>query len=232
MKQNYTPGGRYPDLPATPRQRSYIIDLGGAASTTMTRAEASVMIGRLKAGRAVFADVATGAPASDESGQQPQGFGELGIPMSMLEAVRNGRYAISLDGSDRLRFVRVNRIKERKGMSYRSRALIGFTRIQTQHSDDLINRALISPEGNVRLESRTMGLPEITAALVTIITDQRGAAIRYGQELGQCCVCGKALTDERSRYYGIGPDCEQRWPEIIDEVDDTKGAFVPSVGSW
>ena len=42
-------------------------------------------------------------------------------------------------------------------------------------------------------------------------------------------MCGKTLTDERSRWYGIGPDCETRYEESILESDQDRGPFVPSV---
>lgn len=36
------------------------------------------------------------------------------------------------------------------------------------------------------------------------------AAIRYGQEIGACGVCGRTLTDPVSRSHGIGPTCLQK----------------------
>lgn len=38
----------------------------------------------------------------------------------------------------------------------------------------------------------------------------RAAAYRFGRELGECCRCGRHLTDEVSRHAGIGPDCASR----------------------
>ena len=35
----------------------------------------------------------------------------------------------------------------------------------------------------------------------------RGAAERFGQEIGRCGRCGRTLTDAVSRQRGIGPDC-------------------------
>jgi len=39
------------------------------------------------------------------------------------------------------------------------------------------------------------------------------AAQRYGQEIGKCGLCGRTLTDEQSRAFGIGPICraERKW---------------------
>jgi hypothetical protein len=32
---------------------------------------------------------------------------------------------------------------------------------------------------------------------------------RYGQEIGRCGHCGRTLTDETSRKFGIGPVCRE-----------------------
>lgn len=45
------------------------------------------------------------------------------------------------------------------------------------------------------------------AILERIEQDPAGAAKLYGTELGHCGVCGRTLTDETSRAYGIGPVC-------------------------
>jgi Family of unknown function (DUF6011) len=49
-----------------------------------------------------------------------------------------------------------------------------------------------------------------------IESDPIGAAARFAAAHSACCCCGKALTDERSKTYGIGPDCRQGiYPEIL-----------------
>ena len=48
-------------------------------------------------------------------------------------------------------------------------------------------------------------------ALTTIASDPKTAAMRYGQELGVCGVCGRTLTDPESIAKGIGPVCEGRF---------------------
>lgn len=47
------------------------------------------------------------------------------------------------------------------------------------------------------------------AILSKIAEDPAGAARRYGQEIGSCAICGRTLTDEASREYGIGPVCRE-----------------------
>lgn len=36
------------------------------------------------------------------------------------------------------------------------------------------------------------------------------ASARYGHEIGECGVCGRTLTNDVSREYGIGPDCRKK----------------------
>lgn len=43
-----------------------------------------------------------------------------------------------------------------------------------------------------------------------VLADPMAAVARYGLELGECGVCGKALTNEESRATGIGPVCAAR----------------------
>lgn len=38
----------------------------------------------------------------------------------------------------------------------------------------------------------------------------QGASLRYGQEIGECGVCGRQLTNDESRAAGIGPVCRDK----------------------
>lgn len=40
--------------------------------------------------------------------------------------------------------------------------------------------------------------------------DPVSAMRRYGREIGSCGRCGRTLTDEDSRSYGLGPTCRQK----------------------
>lgn len=46
--------------------------------------------------------------------------------------------------------------------------------------------------------------------LAEIAKDVLGAEQAYGQLLGKCARCGRTLTDETSRAYGIGPECRKK----------------------
>jgi hypothetical protein len=47
------------------------------------------------------------------------------------------------------------------------------------------------------------------AILTAIAVDPAEAMKLYGQELGHCGRCGRELTDDTSRSFGIGPDCRE-----------------------
>lgn len=51
----------------------------------------------------------------------------------------------------------------------------------------------------------------VVAELIAALSpEERSAAqLTFGREIGKCGVCGKPLTDERSRSLGIGPICEE-----------------------
>lgn len=150
------------------------------------------------------------------------------FPAEFLFNMHEANYAVSPDGSDRLIFLRIRLIRPFKKTG-RRRVNVGCINIHTQHSDDWILRFTVAPNGNF-IRHTGMNADEMGMILASVLVDQRGAAARYGQELGRCCRCSKALTDERSRWYGIGPECEKYWPEIVYESDELRGEFVPSVG--
>lgn len=41
-----------------------------------------------------------------------------------------------------------------------------------------------------------------------ILDDLEGAGARFAHYATRCCMCGRALKDPKSRYYGIGPECD------------------------
>lgn len=100
-----------------------------------------------------------------------------------LPDVPAGRYALrEADGVTR--FYRVDRPEEGRWA--------GWTFLKIQASDDLHPIKDRVRKGEV---------------LRAIAADPAAASKLYGQELGHCGVCGRTLTDETSREYGIGPVC-------------------------
>lgn len=46
--------------------------------------------------------------------------------------------------------------------------------------------------------------------IVAVAADPKAAAIAYGQRTGNCCICGRELTNKESVELGIGPICAGR----------------------
>lgn len=88
-------------------------------------------------------------------------------------------------------------------------------KIQSQHGDRLETRAVLWPSGSLSIFDR-----RIIDPLMGILADHKTCLMTYGQKLGHCCRCHKALTDDRSRHYGIGPECEKYYPWVIEQVDE------------
>jgi hypothetical protein len=96
--------------------------------------------------------------------------------------VEEGRYAVEIEGV--LKFYQVDKPMHGKWA--------GWTFLKVQASDELWP-----------IKNRDAKL----MILNKIAEDSKTAMLRYGQEIGKCGACGRTLTDEESRAYGIGPVC-------------------------
>ena len=128
---------------------------------------------------------ATTAPASAQKPAQRQqsALKELGA----LAPGSKRRYAIDHEGQ--LRFYRVDAVNEGRwaGYTFMKEGVGGAY-------DDLVWH----PMGPARREAAAKAIMESGA---------NEALKRFGQEVGSCGHCGRTLTDETSRAYGIGPVC-------------------------
>lgn len=135
----------------------------------------------------------------------------------MLLDTRDGRYAVKLDQSDPFRFIRISRPKNGKSA--------GYLKIQSQHAESL------APVASLRLDldprKRYLQNASYIPYLRMLVCDSTTAAMDYGRTLQRCSRCGIQLTDDRSRWFAIGPECEKYWPDIIGMVLDKKGPYVP-----
>lgn len=238
------PAPRWP-LPRGPRtvrstvkQIDYIEDLDGDRrfGDHMTKNEASDYIDGLKSGRYTKGPVPPEfyghlprmperPRGSDEdptpispAGPSPSPADETGwaakrttkVPIELLEMVPDGYFAVQMEEGAPVTFLRVNRPKVG--------ALKGGFKIQTQHGD-ILDKAFVKwPSGKVSVYKA--GIEE---DLFLLISDYHGAARLYAKLRSRCARCAKALTDERSRKYSIGPECEKYWPWMIDLVDAEEG---------
>ena len=110
---------------------------------------------------------------------------EADVDAVVVVIVADGRYAIAID--DKLRFFRVNTPTEGRWakMTFVNEVFGGGRR------DPVRNR-------------------QFRQTVLQAISADPDALARYGQELGECGVCGRELTDERSRAIGIGPVCREK----------------------
>lgn len=174
----------------------------------LSKNQASVYIDQLKSAKAAQT---TAQPPSVPNWNTINTW-TLQTPRAMVRNTRDGRYAVRHDENEQYRFVRIFRPKTGK----KKDCLV----LQTQHSDFYKDCVIVWPNGRVSVLDK-----RIDPLLLLVVVDPVTAARRYGQELGRCCSCGRELTDGRSIWFGIGPECEKSYPEIIDAVIDEKGDY-------
>jgi hypothetical protein len=209
--------------PITERQLNYACNiLGGskAYAVTLSKTAASKWIDDLKRGSAAANTKAqpepqpvVPAPVQDRWSQW-----QYQTPLAMVEKVKDARFAVRHDDNEPYKFLRITRPTHGK----KKGALV----IQSQHSDLYKDCVIVWPSGRVSTFDKR---PD--SYLLLVVADPTTASRRYGQELGRCCSCGRELTDGRSIHYGIGPECEKSWPEIIMQVDDEYGGveYYPGI---
>ena len=64
-----------------------------------------------------------------------------------------------------------------------------------------------------------------------IISEDPGlAAARFSHLAIRCCYCGKTLTEERSKIYGVGPECRQgASPDYLARlIEMVKAVYAPA----
>lgn len=132
--------------------------------------------------------------------------------LPLLVNVKDGYYAAEIgDGRyNDLKFFRVSRPKTGQ--------YAGTTKIQWQIADNWRIAILVRANGTYWKPNDAPAMAE--DYVLAIMVDATGCARRYAKEIDKCCRCNTSLTDERSRHYGIGPECEKHWPHIIQLVDE------------
>lgn len=197
-------------VPITSPQLDYLVDLGEdrAVAARMSKSEASDRIRVLKRNPRPVKNLITSAPNRTQTK----------VPIQMLrDAIYpgvQGRFAVRADDTQPYTFFRFSMPKSGK--------FKGCLKIQTQHGPRYELAMAVWPNDKVTVYNAS-----IEDELLLAVVDPNGAKIAYGRELNHCGICGTELTDERSRWYGIGPDCETRYSQIIRLVDDTRGVYRP-----
>lgn len=131
----------------------------------------------------------------------------FGIPRSFIDNVRDGYYAVRLIKDGEYTFVRVSRPKDGE---YRD-----CVKFQTQHGEQLKLACILRPDGIFEVRNG-----DIKNVVIEIVSKPIQAAFDYGREIGSCCKCGKPLTRHPWIDYGIGIDCDQRYPEIREHAEE------------
>lgn len=124
----------------------------------------------------------------------------------LLDRVPDGRYALQM-ADEEPTFLRVVRPARGKWA--------GCLKVQTQHGERYEEAWCLWDDGRV-------GVFKVSVEdyINLLISDYRGAARLYAKIKTRCARCNTELTDERSRHYGIGPECEKYWSWMIDQVDE------------
>ena len=132
----------------------------------------------------------------------------LTMIQGMLDMIPDGFYATQEHDGATVDFIRINRPTSGK--------MKNSLKVQTQHSERWDN-ALVWWAGSGKWSCyNSRAIPMI----MLVLGDHKSCARRYSIELQRCARCGKELTDDRSRHYLIGPECEKHRPWAIEEVDD------------
>jgi hypothetical protein len=224
QKREISPGrvfvfGRkdHPGGPLSFPQYTYItggLKGDGELALTLTYAEASSYISRLKtsSGGRVEPRTATEDP-------------RMAMLAPLLRDIREGYYATRKEEGAPITFLRVS--CPTKGQ-YK-----GAIKIQTVHgtgyggSTKLKLAAVHWPSGRWTWER---GQEFVKGELFLLCADSFGASMLYAEKIGNCCRCNATLTDKRSRWNGIGPDCEEYWPHILAMVAESKGVWAGQNG--
>jgi hypothetical protein len=204
---------------ATPAQIKYATDLGGDP-VRIARCDfysISSYIDELKRG---------GAKVTTQPVVNPK----LEFVKSMLLNVDSGYYAVRTrdDGSDKeIFFMRISRPKsgQYKGtlkvQSCHGGAGIGSP-ANSRDLPVLMDGVVLWPSGRTSFYGRynqAHWQEVLVDSIMKVVTDAYGALRLYSEQIKRCCRCNAGLTDDNSRHYGIGPECEKYWPHIIEMVD-------------
>jgi hypothetical protein len=126
--------------------------------------------------------------------------------VQLLLNIKDGYYAARTDEESPVIFFKVTRPNSG---NYK-----GAFKVMTQHSEQWKVAYVYWPSNR-----ETVVRSDIKELLLLVMANMPKAAAFYAFEKNRCQICGKELTDDRSRYYGIGPDCETRHPVIIEDID-------------
>lgn len=198
----------------TDAQLEYIEALGGDASRAamMTRAEASAYIDALKSSPRIAVPAAPVLSVEEEEKPEPPD----GMEADLLGLLADGYYAVKLEEDDPWKFIYVSRPSHGR--------FKGSIKIQLQHGSIGQRYTLIYvvwPDSKkVTVYNRSL-----KDHVSILIVNQTKAMRDYSEQMKRCCRCNADLTDPRSLWYGIGPECEKSNKGLIEDIGLEKGFF-------
>lgn len=204
--------------PVTERQLNYIESLGGKtcrwiAQRYLDKEKASELLDYLiadKKGTPVTEPTPTPAPTYTPP-EPPKKDPKVAMIEGLIEMIPDAMYAVQAYEGGHVDFLRISRPKTGR--------MRGAIKIQTMHGS--FGDGKYNTRAAFWIESKRLwvGYEPIIEMLLLLVTDPTTAAMLYATKAKRCCRCNAALTDARSRYYGIGPECEKLMPQIIEAVD-------------
>lgn len=199
----------------TERQLDYIRDIlkGDAVyAAKLTRKQASAYIDELKKRPKV---ITTPAPEDEPMPVEVAKTTKSDMIKSLISMVPDGYFAVREQEGAPITFLKISRPKRgnfRDGI-----------KISSQHGPSLEVRWVLWPSGRVSVY-RWPG-HEIEDDLLILMADWKSATRLYAEKKKKCGRCNTDLTDPRSRFYLIGPECEKHWPWWIDDVAAERGGY-------
>lgn len=135
----------------------------------------------------------------------------LDFVKGLIDMVPEGYYATQRAEGETVHFLRISRpVRNRYAGTIKFQTVLG-----SYAGTRLEDAAILWPSGRWSLSNKS-----IVESLMLVVADPFEANRLYAKKIGRCCRCNASLTDERSRHYGIGPECVKVWPEIVVKVDE------------
>jgi hypothetical protein len=226
-----------PNGPLSPFQHKYVGDLGGDQehAKTLSYAQCSDYISELIRAKRNGGTVEPQPQAQPTTQREPAPPNPtLQMIEALLPVIPEGYYAVRKDGNQPYTFIRYTLPEKGKFKgSWKFQEVIGCGRTTSGRLEQLATRwssgrwswyeGLYGKYG--KYGSNQVHQP--TADLILLIcADHQGAAQAYADEVRRCRRCNTLLTDEESRWYGIGPECVKHRPDVVDTIDSSpKGRY-------
>jgi hypothetical protein len=201
--------------PPSQKQLDYVVTLNGDLDRArkMSKRECSKYIDELKRRPKVVTTDPDAVPT-----ETVEATTKSKMVDGLIGMVPDGYFAVREQDGAPITFMRLSRPSSRNFPK-------GSIKVQSLHGPALETRWVKWPSGKISVY-RWYG-HDIEDYLLLLIADWRGASLLYAEKIRKCGRCNAKLTDPRSRFYGIGPECETKtgWTWWLDEIAEKKGGY-------